>query len=281
MDRWIALFEGVTGPKLRYFAKLAGCPEAEALGILNYVWLWARNGNADSSGLLKKADLDDIAGTFALKIEKGRDPLEIAKALIEAGWIDEYDGVYYIHDWHEHQKPLVEYLAKKEAAAERKRRERARKALADGNQGEKQVGDPEKLPPEPPGDPPVEPPRDDPPGETKEAKKPAGSQYTPAFEQFWEAYPRKDEKANAYKKYKARLNDGFSEEELLRAAMAYAAQCKKLQTEKHYIKLAKTFLSESTPFVDFLREGDAPGHRPTGSPAGEYHYDPGDTSGSL
>ena len=85
----------------------------------------------------------------------------------------------------------------------------------------------------------------------------------------------------SYKKYKARLNDGFSEEELLRAATAYAAQCKKLQTEKHYIKLGKTFLSESTPFVDFLPKGGSPGYQPPGGSAGEYHYDPGDTSGSL
>lgn len=46
---------------------------------MNYVWLWAVKGNADSSGLLKKADLSDIADVFALKIEKGRDPLKIAK----------------------------------------------------------------------------------------------------------------------------------------------------------------------------------------------------------
>ena len=281
MDRWIALHEGVVGPKLRDFAKLAGCNEAEALGILDYVWLWAVKDNADSNGLLKKSDLNDIADVFALKIDKSRDPMKVAQALVDAGWIDEMDGRYYIHDWPEHQEPWVRYMSAKEAANERKRRERARKAAAKAVLAGKNDDNPDKLPPAPPGDPPNEPPRDDPPDETKKAEKPAGSQYTPAFEQFWAAYPRKDEKANAYKKYKARLNDGFSEEELLRAAMAYAEQCKKLQTEKHYIKLGKTFLSESTPFVDFLREGDAPGHRPTGGPAGEYHYDPGDTSGSL
>lgn len=278
MDRWIALFEGVTGPKLRDFAKLAGCPEAEALGILNYVWLWAVKGNADSSGLLKKADLSDIADVFVLKIEKGRDPLKIAKALVEAGWIDEYDDGYYIHDWPEHQKPLVEYLAKKEAAAERKRRERARKAIAGGSHDEKHDDDPNGLPPAPPGDPPDSP---GPPEEKAAPDKPKGSSYTPAFEQFWAAYPRKDEKGNAYKKYLARRNDGFSEAELLEAATAYAVQCKQQRTEKKYIKLGKTFLSDSTPFLDFLRKEGGTGQSPPSGPLGAWEYDPGSTEGSL
>ena len=101
MDRWIALHEGVVGPKLRDFTKLAGCNEAEALGILDYVWLWAVKDNADSSGLLKKANLNDIADVFALKIDKSRDPMKVAQALVDAGWIDEMDGRYYIHDWPE------------------------------------------------------------------------------------------------------------------------------------------------------------------------------------
>ena len=36
VDKWIAVHEWVIGPKLRDFAKLAGCNEAEALGISVY-----------------------------------------------------------------------------------------------------------------------------------------------------------------------------------------------------------------------------------------------------
>ena len=39
--------------------------------------------------------------------------------------------------------------------------------------------------------------------------------YTSDFEEFWLIYPRKADKAQAYKKYKARLEDGFSHEQLL------------------------------------------------------------------
>ena len=69
---------------------------------------------------------------------------------------------------------------------------------------------------------------------------------------MWEAYPRKVDKGQAYKKYKARLEDGFSHEQLYEAVKNYAAQCKKQRTETMYIKHGKTFLGESTPFLDYL-----------------------------
>ncbi len=78
------------------------------------------------------------------------------------------------------------------------------------------------------------------------------SNYSTDFEEFWAVYPRKVDKAQAYKKYKARLEDGFSHEQLLEAAKNYANQCKRDRTEDKYIKHGKTFLGESTPFLDYL-----------------------------
>ena len=77
-------------------------------------------------------------------------------------------------------------------------------------------------------------------------------EYSKDFEAFWEVYPRKVGKGEAYKKYKARLNDGWSEAELLEAAKNYAGRVARERTEQKYIKHAKTFLSENTPFTDFL-----------------------------
>ena len=71
-------------------------------------------------------------------------------------------------------------------------------------------------------------------------------------------YPRKVGKGEAYKKYKARRNDGFSDEELLLAASNYAAQCRKQRTEQQYIKHAKSFLSDNTPFTDYLPRTSSP-----------------------
>ena len=83
------------------------------------------------------------------------------------------------------------------------------------------------------------------------SKKAIGN-YSTDFEEFWRVYPRKADKAQAYKKYKARLEDGFSHEQLLEAAKNYADQCRRDRTEEKYIKHGKTFLGEATPFLDYL-----------------------------
>lgn len=76
--------------------------------------------------------------------------------------------------------------------------------------------------------------------------------YNARFEEFWKNYPRKKEKARAYKCYQARLNDGYSEEELLTACKNYAYECEKEKTEQRYVKHGSTFLSDSMPFLDYL-----------------------------
>lgn len=96
------------------------------------------------------------------------------------------------------------------------------------------------------------------------AKRKAGKQFPKNFEEFWSVYPRKDDKGMAYAKYTARIKDGFSPEELISAAKAYAEQCRRNRTEKQYIKQAKTFLSDKTPFTDFLKEENAAGNENDG-----------------
>lgn len=77
--------------------------------------------------------------------------------------------------------------------------------------------------------------------------------YIPSFLEFWKCYPRKKDKGQAYKCYKARLNDGYSEEQLLTACKNYAAECEKNKTEQRYIKHGATFLSVNEPFLDYLK----------------------------
>lgn len=86
----------------------------------------------------------------------------------------------------------------------------------------------------------------------KVKEKEKDKKYTCDFETLWAAYPRKQEKPKAYASYKARLGDGFSEDELLLAVKRYAAECKAHGTEKRYIKLGSTFLGPNTPFLDYL-----------------------------
>ena len=78
--------------------------------------------------------------------------------------------------------------------------------------------------------------------------------YCVRFDSTWSVYPRKKEKAAAYKAYKERLADGFSEDELETAVKRYADECRILGTEEQFIKHASTFFGPNKPFVDYLRE---------------------------
>lgn len=91
---------------------------------------------------------------------------------------------------------------------------------------------------------------------TEEKKENA---YTKDFEDFWKIYPRKREKGSAYKKYTARLNEGYRSEELLKAAKAYADEVSKRHTEEKFIKHPKTFLSDALPFLDYLNTAQEDG----------------------
>lgn len=87
--------------------------------------------------------------------------------------------------------------------------------------------------------------------------------YTASFERMWDAYPRKKEKARAYRCYKARLKDGFSEDALFTAVKRYADECRIKNTDAEYIKHGATFFSADKPFEDYLAEDYKP---PTASP---------------
>ena len=93
----------------------------------------------------------------------------------------------------------------------------------------------------------------------KTKQKKSESCYSNDFESFWEIYPRKSDKGSAYKKYLTRLKDGWSPEQLLTAAKKYRAQILANRTEQKYIKLCKTFLSDTTPFADYLTKTERQG----------------------
>lgn len=81
--------------------------------------------------------------------------------------------------------------------------------------------------------------------------------YPDDFEAFWSEYPRKADKGQAYKKYQARINSGYSPEELLMAAKNYREECEEQRTEQKFIKHAKTFLGDATPFQDYIRRKES------------------------
>ena len=122
---WIAVHEEVLGSKLRGFRKKVKCSDAEALGILTYMWLWARK-NTDITGLLGNTDREDIANMIKPVLGEKLNADAVTNALIDCGWLDDVDGELYVHDWQEWQSYWYTYLEKREKDKERKRQERER-----------------------------------------------------------------------------------------------------------------------------------------------------------
>lgn len=247
---WISVHEQVLGGKLRRLAKEIGCSQNEALGLLIRLWLWGIN-NADKEGRIIGAEKYDIAEILTIGIDKRYSPEKVVDSLVSTNWIDVGDELY-IHDWEMWQEQWYKALAVREKDAKRKREERAakREAMKAVNQSpknqslekasEKRM---EEILPSPQLI-----------TSHKEEKSNSVTAYTKDFEEFWNVYPRKIGKGDAYKKYQTRLKDGWSPEELLEAARNYANICISKKTEKEYIKHPKTFLSDTTPFADYISE---------------------------
>ena len=257
------------GGKLRELSKEIGCSQEEALGILVSLWLWGLN-NADKDGRLVSADKDDVLEAFSARM-LSKLKVNIVESLIKTRWMDEPEaGVLYIHDWDTWQEQWFKFQSQKEYDAKRKREERARKRRHPS--GEK----PEK--PDSPSDCHEDSPADSPPdagknGDDAPKEDEKKNRYSKTFEEFWKAYPRHADKGSAYKKYMARLKDGYSEAELLTAATRYAEQCLRDHTEERYVKHPKTFLSDALPFVDYLdaaQDTPSPDDDPGGNPFAKY-----------
>lgn len=265
---WISIHEQVTGSKLRKFAKAAGCTQNEALGLLVRLWLWCIK-NIGQDGILDGMERYDLAEIINIGLGKTYDPERIVDAMIDTGWVDEKRGKLRVHNWEEWQRYYYSYSKRNKADAVRKRNARS---ADEGTESEEQEV-PEKSASE----------RKDDAGTEKtggiDGKDPKSSKsktsYTDGFEAFWKVYPRKKEKGSTFEKYKARINDGFDDATLLAAATAYRDECQRRQTEEKYIKLGKTFLSNSLPFVDYVADKTqmmSPGNAASGNglTAGSY-----------
>lgn len=242
---WVSVDQKVLGGKLRKTFKDIGCSRSEALGILVTLWLWAID-NTDQDGLIIGADRADIAEQIRIGVN-GLDPEMVVDNLIKNGWIDEPEtGRLYIHDWFEWRSFYNKYIDGKKKHSERQQQYMTRKKkLSVVNDDVSDDVSTDVTPEEP-------------------KKK---SAYSSTFEDFWKVYPRKDDKGMAYKKYNARLNDGYSPDQLLSAARRYAEQIRRDRTEKKFTKQAKTFLSETLPFTDYLPSMQEPQKTQTDSVA--------------
>lgn len=238
---WISVHEQVIGGKLRTLAKELDCSQNEALGMLISLWLWGIN-NADKEGRIIGATKEDVAKVLSIGISEKLDPLDAVEALIKTQWID-LDIDLFIHDWKEWQEQWYKAMEARERDKERKRRERAARKLASQNSPPVKKEEPAISTPKVTISP-------------SDIEKPKAEAYSKDFEDFWEIYPRKVGKGDAYKKYNTRLKDGWSPAEMLEAAKNYRSKVLNERTEPKYVKHPKTFLSDTTPFVDYIKKGD-------------------------
>lgn len=121
MMAWVSIHEGVVGPKLRLLAREVGCSQAEALGILDILWLWGLN-NADKRGEIKYAVHQDIVAAIPNgMLSEGLKSEAVVDALLKSGWLDERDGKFYIHDWDLWQEQWYKALERRDYNAKRQR----------------------------------------------------------------------------------------------------------------------------------------------------------------
>lgn len=244
---WIAVHEEVLGSKLRGFRKKVKCSEAEALGILTYMWLWARK-NTDITGLLGNTDRDDIACMLKPVLSDKLNADSVTNALVECGWLDEIDGELYIHDWEEWQSYWYTYLEKREKDKERKRLERARNK----NKSEQAAEAPKPVEAQPEK-------KSDAEQSSKKPKKPPKTKYAESVsmypeereklvEQYGEEFTVKlIEELNNYK-----LSSGKRYKDDYRAILTWVVE----KCEKRYPNLRKKASSQPSndggnPFADY------------------------------
>lgn len=221
---WISVHESVVGAKLRLFAKELNASQNEALGLLITLWLWGIH-NADRYGKIVGATKSDVAKVIYSGLSDKLNPIDSVDALIKTNWIDIDEDGLYIHDWNEWQKQWYKAIEVRDKDRERKRREKLKQNESDSSKTTEKASS---------------------------ADKQTVKGYSTDFEEFWDIYPRKVGKGEAYKKYLARIKDGWSPEQLLQSAKKYRTQIVNERTDEKYIKHAKTFLSENTPFSDYL-----------------------------
>lgn len=74
-------------------------------------------------------------------------------------------------------------------------------------------------------------------------------EYSDEFEQMWSGYPRKIEKAKAYRAWQARIREGYDAAAMTAAVDNYRTAT--LGRDPTYIKHAATFFGPDKPFLDY------------------------------
>jgi len=94
-------------PKTKRLARAMKAPAYSALGLLEAIWQWV--GRYTPTGFLTAEELEDCADT--IRFDEGG---EILGSMLHAcGLLDEMEGGWYIHDWHDHADDSVKKVLAK------------------------------------------------------------------------------------------------------------------------------------------------------------------------
>lgn len=243
--KWFRIYAGTFDhPKFRHFHCELGCSEAEAVGILASLWDAAaqRFEDGDITSLVKKPGMMRAACRCSLPGD------EVADAMLEAGFIDEKEGQFVLHDWLEvHRKYFAERHRKSKQTVPVPRKGRGRGAEPRRHSAEASISKSDVL--NSSGTTKV------PTSSPKSAGKPAWlkvGEYCDGFAEFWNAYPRRIEKKGAHRKWIKCISDGATMADLTRAAQHYAQQCKAEGRDGTKIKHPATFLGPDDHWKEYV-----------------------------
>lgn len=83
-------------------------------------------------------------------------------------------------------------------------------------------------------------------------QKSRDEKYPREFEQFWDAYPRKDGKSLAFRAWNARIGEGIGHSTLTACAKNYSDFTKQERTEERFMLQPATFCGPNRRWEDYL-----------------------------
>lgn len=193
-------------------------------------WLWICGGcycaRHLTDGLIPKAAVP--------RLSDRRNPTKLAERLVGVGaWIDRGD-CYEMHDYLEFNPSRADVEGVRDAAQVRMNERRGSEDVRANNEESSCDGSREVHP-----------------SRTRTPKR-SRAKYDDDFGALWEIYPRHKAKADAFRAYQARRNQGVSHEDLLLAVKHYALECDQAGREEQFVMHGATFFGPRDRWRDYL-----------------------------
>ena len=209
-----------------------------------YVWAMDYSAHELTDGILEPREVAALAGMLGIK-----DWEPVATELCDAGLFERDGDLYVIHDYLDYNPSREKVLAEREANAKRQAEWQAKNRDKQGRYQKTDNAMPNTVSDDRPVPVPV--PNKNNISTPKKGKR-GKPNYTPAFEEWWAAYPRRMSKANACWLWEDLVLAGEAKQaDLLTAAGNYARAMR--GTEEQFIKLPSTFLGPGRHWEDYVQ----------------------------